>query len=141
MVGLRPLNPKSYSKDEDRSRRSAEKHVQDVLFATIGTTNQAQPFDIRLGKALQFLQQTLRKLAETYTCWIPICGLANSGLPLDLGNVRFAVLNDYQFNQFQSKARNPGKTLIQNSDFWKKPCAIVKVQAKDFDAAEYLAKV
>lgn len=76
--------------NEDLSRRSVETFLQDAMFTALDLQSRSQEtFDVRLRSALGRLLTLLKAPCQTFTCWIPIEGVAIDAVAKFAG-VRFA---------------------------------------------------
>ncbi len=146
----------AYAKDELISRRAVEKELQEALFTAFGTADSSDDtgFKQRLAKALQKLDAQLRRETTSYLFFVPVGGAGVGGLPYTFGKLRFVIFNDLQLRRFRmasskhkvsereiAERLNIVRRLKESDNIWNKPCAIIKVKARDREAASYLARL
>lgn len=139
-----------FGKKEEISRQTIEGYLQQAIFSALDIRSlNALPFERRLDGAVT---QVIKRLAESpaeHTCYVPVGGIANEGLPFRLGPLRFVVLNEYQLRRL-AKSNKPlaAEAMeirrhilsdLKEIDIWHKAVAEVSARAKDFEAASTLA--
>jgi Apea-like HEPN len=97
---------------------------------------------------LATFQKKLREPAVAYTCYIPVRGVANDGLPSTVGTVRLVRMNASHRRRLVSPdgIQIPAAEIASRRGALKQmmaddgqPMAVVKVQARDSDAAHHIA--
>ena len=119
--------------DEEMSRRSVERYLQDALFAAFDLRSRsALSFDERLAASMAELRRRMSQQPGSYTCWVPIGGLATDGLPRTVGDIRFVVMNATQLRKLSYPAgselsgtdvarRRRILTDLKMTDSWERP--------------------
>jgi hypothetical protein len=136
-------------KNDDLSRRSVEKALQEAILKAICTETKSISLDVRIRKVLDELRENLSRKSITYSCYVPVHGLKTEKLPSSIGQIEFAVFDDFQADKFRSAI---SKHTVQkevklksfekyiNTDLKDKVFGIISVEAKDFEAAQILAR-
>ena len=105
--------------------------------------------DVRVDKALERLWRFLSFPPEEYECYIEVAGLDVNFLPANFGHVRFVIFNMYQLRKLKRIIRiNHTEDILNKLEaintvlrpLLNHPVAIVKVKAKDNQAAKVLAE-
>jgi hypothetical protein len=135
---------------EDLSRWSVEAFLQDALFAALAMPSpSAEGFEDRLRTALDGLLRLLGAPSQKFTCWIPVGGLALDVPSARFGDVRFATFSQRQLRSMARRAPPSTQrhtawkfsmTSLRKHGAWKRPCAVVEIEARDFSSAEALAR-
>jgi hypothetical protein len=132
-------------KADDLSRRSIEASLQKAILKVVCTEDSSKSIKKRLVQALEELRTKLTAKPIEYSCYIPVYGIAEEGLPFKAGKVEFVVFDDGLAKKFRDIA---SKSSIQRE--WKQEeiekyiseglkdevCAIVHVVAKDYESAQ-----
>jgi len=140
-------------KKEDVSRRTLETHLQDVLFSALDLKADSKDdaeFEKRLVVAMAQFRGRLKQPPTDYTCYIPVFGLDVEGLPSNMGGVRLVRMTAPRMRQLafpgdvelpDESAGNRQRLLgtLKEDLLLGRPMAMVKVRARDADAAQYLA--
>ncbi len=145
---------KEHARREDISRRTVEGYLQDALFSALVPKierRDERAFEARLSSAMRELGQRLRELPAQYTCYVPVLGMGDDGLPLTWGGVRFVRMTQTRLRRLALPAGRDrsGDTERHRRIFLRdmreeglvgKPMAMVQVMARDSAAAESLAR-
>ncbi len=136
-------------KNDDLSRRSVEKALQESILKAICTDTKSIALEVRISKVLDELRKKLSRKSITYSCYIPVRGLKTEELPSFIGKIEFAVFDDFQADKFRSAI---SKHTVQkdvklkgfeehiNNDLKDNVFGIISVEAKDYEAAQILAQ-
>jgi hypothetical protein len=139
---------KNSVKDDDLSLKTVEVAFQEALLKALCSNDYDISDNLRINEILEELKQKLTAKRIPYCCYIPVCGINEKGLPFSMGQIEFAVFDDFLVNNFQEIVAKHSiqkelkwKSLKEDIDrsFYKKICSIVTVEAKDYEAAQVLA--
>lgn len=139
-----------FAKAGDLSRRSVETYLQDSLFHALDIRNKTpKTFQVRLTEAVRDLLTVLLSPPLSYKCFVPIRGLSPKDLPFVFGNVRFVRFGQAHKRQILEPVQGDSKSRsfrrlagdLKDRDLWGNPCAVVAVEARDFDSAAIRARV
>jgi hypothetical protein len=136
---------RDFVKDGGLSRRSVESRLQDALFYSLDISQtRAGSFSERLANAIRTLGEELTAPAGTYRLWIPVCGLRREDLPYRFGATRFVTYGAAQERQLLAGQARPDKLRhlllqLRGEPSWGQTCAVVDVEARDFESARVLA--
>jgi hypothetical protein len=138
-----------YVKHDEMSQRTVEQFFQDAIFHALDIRSQRKAsFDEGLDEAVEALHRQLIAKPSTYTCFITIEGIESGELPRSLGRLRLVVFSKAQL---QKIFRTPGakrlspeyvdfqKKVMREGECWQRPCAVINVEAKDYESANNLA--
>lgn len=141
---------KGYAKSEDLSRRTIERHFQNAIFDALDVkSTRGGSFEHRLKEAVQMLHTTLSEKPTSHLCYIPVGGFAPDSFPSQIGPLRFVILNQSHVRRLSRGAtpnnqtdtdRRSALAHLKEPDFRNRQYGMVKVLARDFDAAMYLAR-
>jgi hypothetical protein len=83
---------REHGKGEAASFIAIHDWVVDALFEAVDFSGSDRVSEERLSDAMARLDQRLTRSMDHYTCYLPVHGLANEGLPRVFGKVRFVVM-------------------------------------------------
>ncbi len=138
-----------FARTGDLSRRSVERHLQDALFHSLDIRGKRrEPFNERIKNALRELRKQLSSPSLSYRCFVPVHGFAPKDLPFTFGGIRFVNFGESHRRQLLkpvgSKTKSDGfrrlVSELKEGELWEHPCAIVRVEARDFDSAKARAR-
>lgn len=139
-----------FSKKKDLSESALDFALKTAVFECVDISKRREDDpDIRLDNALEKLWEFLNRPSEQYECYIEVGGLDISSLPNSFGDIRFVIFNKYQLGKLRKtiqtkhtvdlfeklEAVNIGLKALLNH-----PLAVVKVNARDNQAAKALAE-
>lgn len=126
------------------SRAVVQKILQDAVFDSLDPqSRQGQPFEARLEQALATMATRLSDPAAHFTCWVEVAGMDNACLPARFGGVRFRRFGTADLPSVKpntSAGQRSVRGELRSGSLWGRPCAVVTVLAKDFEAARALAE-
>ncbi len=138
---------KKFYKNEDLSELKVTKALQTAVFESVDIKEKRDKnLDVRLDSALQKLWKFLNTPPKEYECYILVSGLDPRSLPACFGDLRFVVFNEDHIQRLNKKhtdkmGRDMNIDLVNETkeSFLNKLTAIVKVNARDTEAARLLA--
>ena len=139
-----------FCKKEDLSEPAVDSALKTAVFECVDIRKRRDTdLDVRLGKAIEKLWKFLNLPPEQYECYIKVGGLDTASLPVGFGYVRFVVFNTHQLRKLKKPFRMKHPVDISDKLYaidtafkplLKSPVAIVKVNARDKQAAKVLAE-
>ncbi len=143
-----------YASDKSLSVRIIERSLNSsvVYVADPGKQRESMPAQRRVARAIRKLRESLSRPLVDYTVYVPFDGWRSDDLPRVFGSVRFTVFGDYHLRQLRADAarhlvaedqlasRRSVVRDLRRSPLWRRPCAIVRVPARDHDAALELGR-
>ena len=131
-------------RDADLSRRSVEVLLQDAVFRAWDPKQQFEPsFEDRLLSAVIDLRRRLRTPPVEWELYVPVEGFDPDHLPFVFGGIQLVAFGKRQLAALSRRgpARRFWDELDQKqSNLWGHPCAVVRVMARDFEAARRRAR-
>ena len=139
-----------FSKKEDLSESALDSALKTAVFECVDIPKRRDKDpNIRLDNAVKKLWEFLNRPPEQYECYIEVGGLDISSLRGSFGDIRFIIFNKYQLEKVRKTVRtkhagdssekleavNLGLKFLLNH-----PLAVVKVKARDDQAAKTLAE-
>ena len=136
-----------FSKKGDLSKSALDSALKSAVFECVDISKR-RDYDpgIRLDNALEKLWEFLNRPPEQYECYIEVGGLDISSLPNSFGDIRFVIFNKYQLGKLKKTIRTKcAKDLLETVNIAlgplsNHPLAVVKVNARDNQAAKMLAE-
>jgi hypothetical protein len=128
-----------FVKKEDLSLRSVEIMLQDAIYYSFDLNkSRGGTFEDRIPVALGVLYKQLNGNPSEFTCYVPVKGLAEEGLPTRFGLAKLVIFNEAQVRNLIPDKSSKIKILIdemKKANHWQHHFAIVKVSARDSAAA------
>lgn len=142
---------RQWAKKEDISEKEIGNLLVSAIFEVVDLPGKRHGTRAeRIPLAIKELRRALKEDPIEYQCFVPVGGLDCSELPQLFGKVRFVVFNKSQLRKFvqaaghhtvQRKEKQDGlRKLMPESTLWNKPCASLKIDARDRVAAVRLAR-
>lgn len=148
--GVRDKLLKEFSPKEDLSESAIDSALKTAVFGSVDIPKRRHINPVvRLDKALEELWEFLNRPPEEYECYIEVGGLNVASLPASFGCVRFVVFNAYQLQKLKKPFRTKRPKDLSSKleaintaikPLLNRPTAIVKVDARDKQAAKALAE-
>ena len=125
-----------------------EDFLQAALFASVDLrSRRASPFDRRLLVALNGLLTQLKAATDVFRCWVPVEGLKIDRPSARFGGVAFVKFGRHQLREMtrrrppEARGANwqPFRKILRDSNAWGSVCAVVDVDARDYESAQTVA--
>lgn len=127
-----------FVRPEDLTRRSVESMLNDTILRAWDPLNESGvPLVERLQAAVAGLRANLSAAPVEYLMFVPVEGFSPQDLPLTFGGMKFAVFGPTQVRSLRARTRTRPKfwSELEETSLWGRPCAAVRVKARDFETA------